>query len=92
MQHEVNATKPDARTKLIAVLSAGLGPEVATKLVTDTTTALGFGDELGRREILRVLDRLVEHPGLVGVSARFTKSQVMLWTDFPNRPSAPTAR
>lgn len=74
-----------SRRKLIGVLSEGLGPYVASELVNRTADLLGFGEDLSRHEITRVLDRLTHNSGLVGVTAYFTKCQVALWSDLPPR-------
>ena len=67
------------RTKLIRVLSRGLGTALASDVVNRTADLLGLGEELSQREVLHVLDRLSQHAGVVGVSASFTKAQVALW-------------
>jgi hypothetical protein len=71
-----------ARSKLIGVLGRGLGPQAASEVVHRTANALGMGEELSREDVLRVLDRLITYPGLIGVSATFTKSQVCMWSEF----------
>lgn len=71
------------RAKLIRVLSTGLGAALASERVNQTADLLGFGQELSRREVMHVLDRLAQCTGVVAVSASFTKAQVALWSDFP---------
>ncbi len=72
-----------SRRRLIAVLSEGLGPYVASEVVNRTADLLGYGEDLSRQEVACVLDRLSRSAGVVGVSACFTKCQVALWSSFP---------
>lgn len=76
------------RAKLIELLSDGLGPARASEVVHRTADLLGMGQELSRQEVMRLLDRLTQHTGVVAVSACFAKSQVALRNDLPESLSA----
>jgi hypothetical protein len=66
------------RNQVIDVLTQGLGASEAARVVHSTADALGFGPELEVVQALRLLDRLAGVPGLVGITAHFSKSHALL--------------
>jgi hypothetical protein len=65
---------------LVAQLGASLGVAKANELLTEAATAAGLRttQRYGKEDAIRVLDRLVTTPGLVGIAARCVKVQVVL--------------
>lgn len=66
------------RSALMDMLSGTLGSDKAAAIVDEAANALGIGAVLDREQALRVLERVAQNPGLVGIAARFAKSRVHL--------------
>jgi hypothetical protein len=66
------------RKQVIDMLTPGLGATEAMRIVHSTADVLGFGPELDVAQALRLLDRLADVPGLVGITAHFSKSHALL--------------
>jgi hypothetical protein len=66
------------RNQVIAMLTPGLGAIEAARIVHSTADVLGFGPELDVAQAMRLLDRLSGVPGLVGITAHFSKSHALL--------------
>jgi hypothetical protein len=68
-------------TELIRMLSPSLGQKMAEQLIAKAAGELGLRtDLLARSDALRIMEKLAEEKGIVGVTARFAKSRVHLWT------------
>lgn len=62
------------------MLSPSLGQKKAEALIHEAADALGLrSDMLARQDALRIMEKIADQPGLVGVTARFAKSRVHLW-------------
>lgn len=60
-------------------LASALGETKALEVVRAAVGALGLpGDALDREQAFAVLDTIAKQPGLVGVTARFVKSRLIL--------------
>lgn len=69
---------PISHQELGGMLSRALGEEKANEIVRNTAEQLSFGDPLTSDEALRLLDMLSKEEGIVGITARFVKTQVHL--------------
>ena len=68
-----------ATSTLVELLAPSLGEDAAQEVVERACEAPGLTSmELTRDEALRVLEVVAEQPGLVGITARFAKSRVLL--------------
>lgn len=68
-----------ATSTLVELLAPSLGEDAAQEVVERACEASGLTSmELTRDEALRVLEVVAEQPGLVGITARFAKSRVLL--------------
>lgn len=68
-------------TELVKLLSPSLGQQKAEALVKQAAEELKLRlDPLSRVDALKVMERIADQPGLVGITARFAKSRVHLWT------------
>lgn len=64
---------------LVAVLRSSLGEDAARQALNEAADELGIhGQHLSHDEGLRMLERLAEREGLVGVTCRFARSRLML--------------
>lgn len=64
---------------VIEVLSPGVGEHMARAAVHSALDALGMPhDGLSREDVLRTLDHIAQTPGVVGVTARFARSRLIL--------------
>lgn len=53
---------------------------MAEQLISKAADELGLRtDVLARSDALRIMEKLAEEKGIVGVTARFAKSRVHLW-------------
>lgn len=67
------------REELIDLLSPSLGREKAVQIVRAQCEALELSeDNFDHAAALQVLERVAAEPGLVGISARFLKSRLLL--------------
>jgi hypothetical protein len=65
--------------ELTSALSKPLGEVKANQVMDAAMQAENLkSDRLHRAEAVRLLDRITLEPGLVGISARFLKSRVLL--------------
>ena len=71
-----NVTHP--RRVLADMLGRSLGADKARETVNAAATQLGIGEDLQRDEALRLLERVAQQPGIIGIAARFAKSRVHL--------------
>lgn len=68
-----------SRDDISGALSASLGKQKADELVAEAFTALGLtGADVPKDRALAVLEHLAQSPGIVGVTARFAKSRMVL--------------
>jgi hypothetical protein len=68
------------RAQIANLLVASLGEEKANEVVGAAATKLGVGPDVSRTDALRILEKVAETSGLVGIAARFAKSRaIMLW-------------
>lgn len=68
-----------ATSTLVELLAPSLGEDAAQEVVERACETSGLTSmELTRDEALRVLEVVAEQPGLVGITARFAKSRVLL--------------
>jgi hypothetical protein len=68
-----------SRPNLVGLLAHALGAEKAEDAVTSACTVAGLSSpDLTQDEALRVLEHIAKTPGLVGITARFAKSRVLL--------------
>ena len=73
------ASSTSAWIDLVALLAPTLGSERATSAVAQARQRLGLpGSRLDRASALSVLDHLGAEAGLVGVTARFVKTRLLL--------------
>jgi len=75
-QHSTPVRTP--RDTIIEQLGSSLGLELASELVHRTADFMGCGPDLEPKELTRLLNRLAESPGLIGITARFAKSHAHL--------------
>ena len=62
------------------MLSPSLGQKKAEALIIEAAQGLGLStDLLARSDALRIMEKIAEKDGIVGVTARFAKSRVHLW-------------
>lgn len=67
------------RAQLVEVLAAALGQDKAEKLIRGELEARGIvAEALPLDAALDLLERLAAQPGLVGITARFAKSRLLL--------------
>lgn len=67
------------RAELVALLGSGLDPGEVHEAVTAAAEALGLtADPLDRQGTLAVLDHLGKKAGMIGLSARFAKTRLIL--------------
>ena len=66
--------------ELERLLSPSLGQEKACEVVGESARALGvWSDQITQQQALAILERIASlSPGLIGITARFAKSQVVL--------------
>ncbi len=64
--------------ELAGLLSPALGVDRAKAVVKTAAEGLGHHGALDRQAALDVLETIAKEPGLVGVTARFVKSRVIL--------------
>jgi hypothetical protein len=63
------------------MLSPSLGQKKAEALISEAAEKLGLRTEMfARADALRIMEKIADQPGLVGVTARFAKSSVHLWS------------
>lgn len=75
------ADSPIPCAELVRLLSPSLGQQKAEALVKQAADELKLrSDSLARSDALRVMERIADQPGLVGITARFAKSRVHLWS------------
>jgi hypothetical protein len=68
-----------SRMQLVGYLSESLGDAKATEVVSSTAAQMGLGlIDYDREQTLRILERLADEPGLVGIVARFAKARAIL--------------
>lgn len=64
------------------MLSPSLGQKKAEALIQEAAQGLGLStDLLARADALRIMEKIAEKDGIVGVTARFAKSRVHLWNN-----------
>ncbi len=74
------AETPIPCAELVRLLSPTLGQKKAEALISEAAESLGLrADIFARSDALRVMEKIADQPGLVGVTARFAKSRVHLW-------------
>jgi hypothetical protein len=67
------------RAELVELLSASVGYEKAAEAILESCRQAGHsGDEITREDALRVLELVAKTPGIVGITARFAKTRVLL--------------
>ena len=67
--------------ELVKLLAPSLGGQKAEALIKAAAQSLNLSTEqLPRTDALRVMEKIADQPGLVGITARFAKSRVHLWT------------
>lgn len=66
------------KSELASLLSHNIGVEKANELVDVAARELRCGDELTVAQALEILEHIAAQPGIVGISARFAKSRVLL--------------
>lgn len=73
---------------LAALLSPSIGVEKAASIVATAAAGLGYGQQLTQQQSLELLETIAAESGIVGISARFAKSRVLLrWSsDAVRRP------
>jgi hypothetical protein len=77
------ATKP--RRELADLLASALGKQKAEECVESTADSLGLKNaEVSIDDALRILEHLAQSPGLLGITARFAKSKVLLRWSKPS--------
>ena len=70
---------PVTRSTLVELLAPALGEATATDVVRRASLELRIPDgTLTHKQALAVLDKVAYVPGLVGISARFVKSRLIL--------------
>lgn len=68
-----------SRMQLVGYLSESLGDAKATEVVSSAAAQMGLGlVDYDREQTLRILERLADEPGLVGIVARFAKARAIL--------------
>lgn len=79
MGRSSDAPAPDLAQTIVDSLAASLGEVKARELVAQALERSGVDPKtLTRREALEVLERIAKKPGLVGITARFVKSRLLL--------------
>lgn len=69
------------RRQIVHLLSPALGAEKAEDAVSSACDAVGlWSRELTEDQALRVLEHIAKTPGLVGITARFAKTRMLLQT------------
>jgi hypothetical protein len=72
---------PIPAVELVRMLSPSLGQQKAEALIVAAAEALNLRAELlARSDALRIMEKIADQPGLVGITARFAKSRVHLWS------------
>ena len=67
------------KTALCALLSSSVGEAMALQAVNQASQRLGLkGDDFDQPQALQLLELLAASPGLMGITARFTKSRLIL--------------
>ena len=67
------------RADLVELLSSSIGYEKAGEAVLDGCRQVGHsGDEVLREDALKILETIAKTPGIVGITARFAKTRVLL--------------
>ena len=70
---------PVTRAELVELLAPALGETKATDVVRQAALDLRIPNgQLTHQQALSVLDKVAYAPGLVGISARFVKSRLIL--------------
>lgn len=77
------STKPlnlkQPRSKLVDMLSKSLGEEKANDVIVTAAKDLGLAVELfSQEDALKLLDKLSQTPGLIGIVSRLAKIHVRL--------------
>ncbi len=67
-----------SRVHLAKLLSASMGREKATECVGEAAASLGLGATFSHADALRILEAVATQPGIVGITARFAKSRLLL--------------
>lgn len=68
-----------SRLELVSYLSESLGDAKATEVVSTIAAQMGMGlIDYDRTQILQILERVADEPGLVGIVARFAKARAIL--------------
>jgi hypothetical protein len=67
-----------SRAHLAKFLSASMGREKAEECVGGAAASLGLGATFSHDDALRVLEAVATQPGIVGITARFAKSRLLL--------------
>jgi hypothetical protein len=67
-----------SRVHLAKLLSASMGREKAEECISEAAASLGLGGTFGHDDALRVLEAVATQPGIVGITARFAKSRLLL--------------
>lgn len=76
-----NPDTPIPCSELVRMLSPSLGQQKAEALILKAAGALGLRPELvARSDALRIMEKIADEPGIVGITARFAKSRVHLWS------------
>ena len=74
------AEAPIPCSELVRMLSPSLGQKKAEALILEAAQGLGLStDVLARSDALKIMEKIAEKDGIVGVTARFAKSRVHLW-------------
>lgn len=72
-------SKKQPRSKLVGMLSKSLGEEKANEVIILAATELKISKEVfDQEEALKVLDKISQTPGLVGIVSRLAKVHVRL--------------
>ncbi|MDP3277531.1 MAG: hypothetical protein Q8Q09_20260 [Deltaproteobacteria bacterium] len=67
-----------SRRELATLLAHAIGAEQALSVVERTCKTMSFGESGTVADGLRVLERIAQEPGLVGITARFAKARFAL--------------
>jgi hypothetical protein len=65
--------------ELVGYLAGALGEAKAQEIVTDTLRVMKVAPgALSKDQVLAVLEQIASHPGLVGITAHFVRSRLLL--------------
>ncbi len=65
------------KSQLIGLLAPSVGEEIAQRMIDRALSELGVdGTAINREQAMRVLERVAQEPGLLGIVARLAKSRL----------------